>query len=413
MPEPVIPTTPQPAAASTAPATSPTPATPTPSSAPAATSNLPPDLSSALATSLDQINTATGATTAPTIGGQPVAPEPVAGAVTAPVQPQVPGQPAPVQPAAPAAPANPVWFEPFAQALGVNAANWTPDRLVGQLQQTIQDASRFEQEARQLRQQLAQAQQQPAPVQPAATMPEKPKQWWEQKVEYNPDWDRQIVENAETGALSVVRGADPAIIQKRDAFLKHRVDVINRFAQDPAAAIQEMVAEQIKKVSEQTAMGSIQQVQAHQQAQTILKQNESWMMQRDLAGNQVLTPMGQSYRTYFAQIKAGNPDLPDSQTDVLCRKLLLADMSLTQQPQAPAQPAAPAINGFPQQPMPQQFQQPQGQWTPQPLTQPVQPQAPTNGFTQLATPQPGVYGPQPGGSPKSGLEQMFTAAGLV
>lgn len=308
---------------------------------------------------------------------------------------------------------SPAAFNEFCQELGINAENWTPAKLFPQLQQTIQFAQTADAELRQLRQQVAQFQQAPPPaaaVQPAA--PAAPKKWYEQKVEYDANWDRQIVEDAE-GNLSVVRGADPSIIQKRDAFLRHRVDVMNRFAQDPAGTIEELITEQVKKTALETSQGTVQQFQQQAAAQQIMARNQEWMFNsNNFTGQKTLTPAGQSYKQYATMLNQANPQMADEQIDTMAKKLVFADMQMQQiqQPPAPAAPAVPAAA-----PQPMAFGQPiqQGQqWAPQPFGPAAPPPAPSNGFTQLTNVQPGVNAsfqvvPQFGDA----LRQVLTANG--
>jgi pyruvate/2-oxoglutarate dehydrogenase complex dihydrolipoamide acyltransferase (E2) component len=117
----------------------------------------------------------------------------------------------------------------------------------------------------------------------------KAKSWWN-PPEWNPEWRNKVTLDPQTGEVKPVAGADPSVPQKYLAAMDFRREFIDKFTQDPIAAIRPGIEEVVRGLAGELIQGQLQQVQDRQQAVSFVGQHKDWMCARGPGGELAFNP---------------------------------------------------------------------------------------------------------------------------
>jgi hypothetical protein len=165
---------------------------------------------------------------------------------------------------------------------------------------------------------------------------------WE-APEFDERWMNLVDKDPKTGMFVALPGAPPWVAEKVQAYADHLDQWTTSLARSPMDALGPLV----KHVAEELLTQRFGQVQAQQQAQAIVAENESWLYQTDAHGRRLTghdgkylpTPLGARYYTHLQTLKASGVN--DARTlDSLAKQLLQADIYATNAGKATATAAA-------------------------------------------------------------------------
>jgi hypothetical protein len=163
---------------------------------------------------------------------------------------------------------------------------------------------------------------------PAKAPERKP---WE-SPEFDERWMGYVEKDAQTGLFVSKPGAPPWIAEKVQAYADHLDNWTTSLARNPLEALGPIVEHLATKLLD----SRFGQVQAQQQAQSIVAENESWIYQTDAQGRRLVTgegkyvptPLGARYYTHLQTLRASG--VSDARTlDTLAKQLLQADIYAT------------------------------------------------------------------------------------
>lgn len=121
--------------------------------------------------------------------------------------------------------------------------------------------------------------------------------WWD-APEFDPRWRNQVYRDPQTGELRTLPGASPSIVEKLSAWQQFERDQTDKLLKDPIGTLrpglEEVVGDMIAKAMQQQQT----QFQDLTFSQQFLRDNASWLYDRDQAGNQVnrLSQWGQVFK---------------------------------------------------------------------------------------------------------------------
>lgn len=265
-----------------------------------------------LDTDLSQIPPETPAEATP-----PPSPAPAA---AAPSTPAAPAQQTPQTTPAPAAPSYESARDFAAKALGYKADTYSDDQsFLTAIVRGEQTLRRQLDEYRQREAYLYHQQSQQA--KPAVA--DKPDPLARYKApEFNAAWLSQVEKTPE-GDLRVRPGGDPSILPKLHAYQAYQAEAAQKMTSDPVGYFKDMIEHVATQKAEALIKEQFERAQGDQYATNILRDNASWMLEKDGQGRIVtnpatgvamLTPAGQRYASYAIEIeKAGvtNPAMQD------------------------------------------------------------------------------------------------------
>lgn len=145
--------------------------------------------------------------------------------------------------------------------------------------------------------------------QQAAAQQQQAEQSWWKAPEYDPSWSQKLYKDPASGELKAVPGADPDLPRKYMAWIDHQRQFMDRFAQDPIAAIRPGVEQLALQVAQQVVQQQLGGYQERQVADGFVQQNSPWLHERDPQGNLVpgpngkpaLSPLGQRFAAYVGE----------------------------------------------------------------------------------------------------------------
>jgi hypothetical protein len=133
--------------------------------------------------------------------------------------------------------------------------------------------------------------------------------WGWTAPEWDPSWQQKILRD-QNGNLTVAQGQDPSIINKYLAWTDHQRGVLDRLAQDPLKVIQPGLEQLIDQRAQALFEQRFAATQEQSAARDFVRQNSSWLHQRDQSGNvlidqrtgrEALSPAGQRFGQYVQQ----------------------------------------------------------------------------------------------------------------
>jgi hypothetical protein len=216
-------------------------------------------------------------------------------------------QPAAAQTAAQAAQS----FRDQLGALGLDTSRFPDDqaalREIANIYRVLPEVRQLAQIGQQMQPHLSQfqlwQQQQLAAAQ--AQSQQKPEPWWK-PPEFDESWLSKLVRDPATGALKVVDGADPTILQKFNAWTEHRNKTVDQFARDPIGTIKPGLEELVRGIIQPMLQQNQQQYDERQRAERYVQENADWLHEKnqdgstkyDANGKKVLSIWGQRYAGY-------------------------------------------------------------------------------------------------------------------
>lgn len=159
--------------------------------------------------------------------------------------------------------------------------------------------------------------------------------WWK-APEYDPSWASKLVRDA-NGNIQVLPGNDPSILPKFMAWAEHQRSFMDKFAQDPIAAIKPGIEQLVREQAQQMIQQHLGQYSQQQQAQALLAQHADWLYEQDAStGQRKLSEWGNRYAGYVQE--AHNMNITDpARQDRYARSMVQRDYLLTRQGQADQQ----------------------------------------------------------------------------
>lgn len=141
----------------------------------------------------------------------------------------------------------------------------------------------------------------------APQQPRKDSKWWN-PPEFNPSW-RGLVSRDESGNLVTTPGAPPDVLPKYLAYEQYRRDFADRFLSNPEEALSPLIQEKASSIAQEIVNSHLSQMREEHQAGTFLRENASWLHQRDqngglvrdYSGRPVLSPAGRQFRSYVEE----------------------------------------------------------------------------------------------------------------
>lgn len=187
-----------------------------------------------------------------------------------------------------AASTTPSWLDGFKQA-GFQTNETDETKVRAQLLQSHQDAERlrplapylsaYQQHAAEFQKYLQdQAQSQKLQSQ------QQGEDWTAQlgwnPPPYDPNWQYQIKRN-DDGSLSVVNGADPAIVAKYQAYQQFRQGEVEKLLQNPHQYLEKTIRHLASQEAQRYANQGVGQYKEQQEANTFIEKNANWLFEQE------------------------------------------------------------------------------------------------------------------------------------
>ena len=109
---------------------------------------------------------------------------------------------------------------------------------------------------------------------------------------WDPSWARYVQEDQMSGGYVPVPGADPKYAKAANEYAHWMQNGATRLAQEGPAAIQQYVDQRAQEIANQAVQQQLQSYQQRQEADNIVRQNASWLHERDGNGNVVVDGAG-------------------------------------------------------------------------------------------------------------------------
>jgi len=156
------------------------------------------------------------------------------------------------------------------------------------LQPIIPYANAYMQHAPQFSEWLKQRQQQSAPAAPAAKEQDWYTPYWS-PPEFNPNWERQVTRDPQTGALVAAPGAPPDVVPKYTAYLQYRQEAMEKFISNPFEFMAPAIRQLAQKEAQSIVDGKFSQTTELASSAKYVQDNSSWLYNLGADGKPVMT----------------------------------------------------------------------------------------------------------------------------